>query len=465
MSIDVQQFETQSGVSSSGGRSSGTAWWLLAVLFVTACISYADRLVLSVLVDPLRHSLGLSDSAVGVLQGPAFTLVYVFSTLFFGRLADRNNRRKVLIAAASAWCVATLLCGLANSFTTLLVARMLVGVSEAALVPAAVSMIADSFEPERRGVAVGVLGMGTAIGGPLGITLGGALLTAVEGGSFGPALGIELLEPWRAVLVLMGALGLASPLLLLTVREPKRLHSSQDQDWRAAARYFIAARYRLGAVYLAAGLLSIGDYGLVAWVPTAIQRRFAWPPDEVGAYFGAITICAGIAGSLCGGYLSDAGSKRGGLQGRLAICIVGALIATGGALSIAGPSAVLTLVGLGVWVFASIIAGIGAIAVLQGAIPNQFRGTGMSLFTFCNTLLGLGAGPTLVALVTDHVYGDPNAVGLAIATVVAPAGVIAAMLYAYARGVIGSPPRVEAVREDSRVATKPNEVESTPFAQ
>jgi MFS family permease len=409
------------------------AWWLVAVLFVTACFSYADRLVLSVLVDPLRQSLGLSDSAIGVVQGPAFTLVYVFAALFFGRLADRRNRRNTVLAGATAWCIATILCGLANSFETLLAARMLLGVSEAALLPASVSMIADSFAPERRGTAVGLYSMGTVIGGPLGISAGGALLSAAESGSFSTLPVVGALEPWRAVLVAMGVIGLLSPVLLLMVREPRRQAVSDDGSWRAAVQYVVSERRILVPLYLGMAMLSIGDYGLVSWVPATLSRRFEWGADQSGLWFGVITSVAGVGGALCGGWFSDLGRKLAGLRGRLFISIIGGAIATAGALAVAGNHAALVLAGLGLWVFASTVAAIGAIAILQEVVPNQFRGTAVSILTFCNTLLGLGCGPTLVALATDHIYGAPTSVGFAISTAVVPAGVIAMVAFAISR--------------------------------
>jgi MFS family permease len=415
-----------------------TAWWLVAVLFVTACISYADRLVLSALVDPLRQSLGLADSGIGVLQGPAFTLVYVFASLLFGRLADRSNRRRILLAGATAWCIATVLCGLAQGFATLLMARMLVGVSEAALVPAAVSMIADSFAPARRGTAVGLFAMGTVIGGPLGVSAGGALLTAADHGVFSALPGIGVLEPWRTALVMMGVLGLVAPCLLLTSREPMRLQTLRDAGGRAAFHYVLSERRLLLPLYIAMGLLSIGDYGLVSWVPTTLSRRFGWTADQAGLYFGLITSITGVAGALCGGWFSDVAGRRAGRRGRVLVCVIAALCATAAALAISGGHVVFTLAGLGLWIFASTTAGIGGIAVLQDVVPNQFRGTGISILTFCNTLLGLGCGPTLVALTTDHLYGAPSAVGLAISTVVAPAGAIAAMAFVYCRSTLGN---------------------------
>lgn len=406
-----------------------TAWWLVTVLFVTACISYADRLVLSVLVDPLRQSLGLSDSAVGVLQGPAFTFVYVFASLIFGRLADRRDRRNTVLCGAIAWCIATTLCGLANGFATLLTARMLVGVSEAALVPAAVSMIADSFAPERRGTAVGLFAMGTVIGGPLGISAGGALLAAADAGLFSELPAMAALESWRAVLVMMGVVGSLAPILLLTLREPQRHASSHHTSWRAAVHYVFSERRVLLPLYAGLALLAIGDYGLVSWVPTALSRRFGLTAGHVGISFGLVTAIAGLVGALSGGWLSDLARNRAGLRGRVLICIVAAVCATCGAVAVSGNHAAFILAGLGLWVFASTIAGIGGVAILQDWVPNHFRGTAVSLLTFCNTLLGLGCGPTLVGVTTDYIFGAPTAVAFAISSVVAPAGLIAVVVF------------------------------------
>jgi sugar phosphate permease len=267
----------------------------------------------------------------------------------------------------------------------------------------------------------------------LGISAGGALLNAAETGTFSALPVIAAMESWRAVLVTMGVIGLLAPILLLTSREPQRHVSAHDASWRAAVQYVLSERRVLLPLYIGMGLLSIGDYGLVSWVPTALSRRFGWSADQVGLSFGLITAIAGIGGALCGGWFSDLARKRAGVRGRVLICIVGAVCATCGALAVSGNEADLTLAGLGLWVFASTIAGVGGVAILQDLVPNQFRGTAVSILTFCNTLIGLGSGPTLVALATDHVYGVPTAVGFAISSVVAPAGVIAVAAFEICR--------------------------------
>lgn len=419
---------------------SRVGWWLVAVLFTTGCVSYADRLVLSVLVDPLRQSLGLSDFDVGVLQGPAFTFVYVLSSLVFGYLADRRNRRLLLLCGASAWCLSTIVCGFARGFDTLLLGRMLVGVSEATLIPPAISMIADSFSPRRRGTAVGVFSMGTCIGSPLGISAGGALLSAAQRGAFAQFPIVGAFDSWRLVLVLMGLCGFAAPLLILTLSEPARRESAEGTDLRAAVRHFAADRRLLVPLYLGMGLLAIGDYSMYAWAPATLSRRFDWPADEVGAAFGLITAVGSVGGALFGGWFSDFAARRGATRARLGVCATAAAAAFMGAIAISGDRPGFVLAGLSLWTFASICGGVGGISSLQEMVPSQFRGTGVSLLTFCNTLLGLGCGPTLVAWVTEHGYGIPSAVGFAITSVVAPAAILACVLFllcrARARGVV-----------------------------
>ena len=400
---------------------------MIVVLLVTALVSYTDRLILSVLVDHIRADLALSDSMLGVLQGPAFTVVYVFAALGFGRLIDRYRRKPILICGVLLWSAADVLCGIAHNPETLLAGRILLGVGEAVLLPAAFSMIADTFPSERRGAAVGTLILGTVVGGPLGITIGGKLLSVAANGTFGawPLLGA--LAPWRFVLVSVGLAGLSLPLMLLTVREPIRRQSSGIRT-QGTASYFISNARNLLPLYAAMAFLSIGDYGLVAWFPTTLSRRFGWPSDQVGMIFGVVTAATGVVGSLCGGWISDLGARRLGIRGRLAISVVAAACATLGAAAIPLGSAELAVMGLGTWMLASTVGSIGAFCAIQELVPSQFRGTGVALLTFTNTLVGLGLGPTLVALISDHVYATSTAVDRAISTVAVPAAICSGVL-------------------------------------
>jgi MFS family permease len=176
----------------------------------------------------------------------------------------------------------------------------------------------------------------------------------------------------------------------------------------------------------------VGDYGLISWAPSVLSRRFHWRPDEIGLAFGFITAAAGIAGSISGGTLSDFAERRKGLIGRLQVCLLAATAAVCAALAVSGASAYFVLAGVGLWVLISTVGGIGGLVAIQSAVPNQYRGISASVFTFCNTLLGYGCGPTLVAVVTERAFQAPEAVGYAISVVVAPAAAIAAMLFFHA---------------------------------
>jgi len=405
---------------------------MLAVFVFTALVSYTDRLILSVLVDQIRADLALSDSSVGFLQGPAFTVVYVFAAVACGRIADRRRRRPLLMGGAVLWCVAAITCGLAHHPVELLLGRMLLGVGEAVLLPTTFSMIADAFPAERHGIANGTLIMSTVIGGPLGITVGGLLLTAAQAGTFAAWPLIGSLTPWRFVLVSVGLIGFAAPILMLSVIEPARRQTGIDRA-EGAISYLRSNRSRLWPLYGAMALLSIGDYGLVSWVPTALSRHFAWLPSRTGLVFGVVTAMAGVAGSLLGGWISDLAAARGHSPARLSVSVAAAMFALLAAVSICLGSANLVVAGLGLWVFASTVGAVGAFCVIQDIVPAQFRATGIALLTFTNTLVGLGFGPTLVGAASDALFHSQSAVDRSITAVAAPAAVVAALLLAMAR--------------------------------
>ena len=230
----------------------------------------------------------------------------------------------------------------------------------------------------------------------------------------------------------MGCAGFLAPLLLLTVREPSRTGTS-GSDARGAFVYFRSDSSRLLPLYGAMALFSIGDYGLVSWIPTTLSRHFGWSADAVGVTFGVVTAATGVAGALCGGWLSDFAERRSGAPGRLAVSITAATFAVVAAAVICLGSAYLVVMGLGLWVLASTVGAVGAFCVLQEMMPAEVRGTGVALLTFSNTLIGLGCGPTLVALTTDQVYGIATAVDRSISTVAVPAGILACTLLLLAR--------------------------------
>ena len=179
------------------------AWTVVALLIATAILSYTDRQVLTLLVDPIRHDLGLSDTGISLLLGSAFAVVYGIAGIPLGYLADRTSRRNLIFCGIVVWSLATLACGLSRSFAELFVARLFVGLGEAVLSPAAISLISDYFSPSRRGTAVGLFLSGIAMGIGSAILIGGAVLHAVDLG-FLSSTPLGRLAPWRGVLLLIG---------------------------------------------------------------------------------------------------------------------------------------------------------------------------------------------------------------------------------------------------------------------
>src|ERR1700761_65552 len=178
----------------------GYAWTVVAILVATAVLSYTDRQVLSLLVDPIRADLGISDTGVSLLLGTAFAVVYGLAGIPMGYLADHTSRRNLIFAGVLVWSVGTLACGFSRSFGELFAGRIVVGLGEAVLSPAAISLISDYFPPARRGTAVGCFLSGIAMGIGAAIFIGGGVLHVVQAGVLtGTALASQ--APWRLVLL------------------------------------------------------------------------------------------------------------------------------------------------------------------------------------------------------------------------------------------------------------------------
>src|SRR6202140_4385024 len=197
------------------------AWAVVAILIATAVLSYTDRQVLTLLVDPIRGGLGISDTQISLLLGTAFAVGYGIAGIPLGYLADRTSRRNPIFAGVSVWSLGTVGCGFSHNFTELFASRIVVGLGEAALSPAAISLISDYFPPARRGTAVGFFLSGIAMGSGAAILIGGGVLHAIESGALA-ATPLASEAPWRLVVLVIGGPGLLWALAILLIREPVR---------------------------------------------------------------------------------------------------------------------------------------------------------------------------------------------------------------------------------------------------
>ena len=412
--------------------SPACGWYVTFVLLIGFTFSFVDRQVLNLLVEPIRADLGLTDTEISLLQGFAFVLTYVSLSVPVGRMVDRFNRVRIMIAGILAWSATTIACGMARNFSQLLVARMGVGAGEAALSPAAWSVLADYFHPDRLARPISVYLMGPYIGAGIAMIAGSAVLdwTAEVDAVAVPLLGA--LAPWQFTFVAVGLPGILIAALFATVREPRR-RGRQDSvgvpPWAEVASYLKGNRRIYIALHVGVPFIVVMLYGLQAWVPTILVRVFDMDLATAGRQYGLVALLAGSAGVLTGPFLErwlralgDGGAPlRVGMIGAVSatVCLVAlsrvdtptqALAAIAGAsFSVTLPLALIT-------------------TVMQHVTPNAMRGVVNGLYVVATNVLGLALGPTLVAATTDFVFADPKAVADSLAVVAMVVGPIAAIL-------------------------------------
>lgn len=417
----------------------GYAWCVVAILVGTAILSYTDRQVLSLLVDPLKHDLGIDDTDIGKLFGPAFALVYGIAGIPLGYFADRASRRYLIFGGVIVWSLGTIACGFANSFTQLFAARIAVGFGEAVLSPAAISMISDYFPPSRRGTAVGCFLSGIAIGIGVSILIGGGVLHAVDSGLLA-ATPLAGYAPWRLVLLTIGAPGLAWALAILLIREPARRvqgpgASGPLDGWRTI-RWS-----RLAPVYLVVAMASLVDNAVGAWAPSLLIRTFGQGAAEVGVRLGVLIAAAFGGGVLAGGWLADRAGAWGGWTYKLGVCALASALILPASLLINASGFEVALWSVPLYfALSGIVTACGFSAILD-AVPNRARGLAMAVSFFLNVALGAGVGPLAVAYASKYVFGEVAGLGPAIAsTVAAGYGIAIIALVAAFRVVRGGEP-------------------------
>jgi len=410
------------------------AWWAVGVFCIAAILSYSDRQILSLLVDPIRADLHVTDVQVGLLQGAAFALIYAVAGVALGRAADVLPRRLVIVGGVAIWSLATVACGYAPSFWALFAARAAVGIGEAALAPAAMSIITDSFPVNRRGAGTGAFLMGMVIGGGVAITLGGFILQAAQAGALRGVPVLGALAPWRASLVVLGLLGLPVALLAASVPEPARRHlmggtSGRPAPLRDAAGRLAALWPALAPLYAAMGLASLCDFAILNWVPTFLIRRFSVSIAEIGLVLGSVVIVGGIAGSFGVGLIGDRMAARGGGSSRLRLAVAAMLIGIVSSLFVLAPTPAVVFAFAGLWIFASTTGQALGLTVLQELAPGDARGLSVSFASLINIGIGLALGAALPALILEHLLHSSTEVGAAITIVALPCAIVSLLLY------------------------------------
>jgi MFS family permease len=420
--------------------SERAAWYAVAVLLVAYISSIIDRVVLGFLVGPIKQAFAVSDTHIGLLTGIAFTVFYTTVGLPAGRLADTHSRRMVIVAGIVLWSVATMYCGLAASYSHLFLGRVLVGVGEATLGPAAYSLIADMFPAARRSMALSVYSMGITIGTGLATVIAGSVIALTKAQSLVVVPLVGDVQSWQYVFFVVGAPGLAIALLAVTLREPARETvreaAQENAEKKASSASMYAALHSLRprwqaftACVVGMGIFGMFNQGVNFWMPEMFVRTFGWAKPVIGQTQGWLIALFGTLGLFAGGRISAWLEQRGHADAKLrvmAVCAAGVGVMAGAsfAASLVDTSGLTSLVMLAPTYFCSFAPYGVATALVQDLAPTQMRGQAGALFLLIMNLIGGGAGPVLVSTLTDYVFHSESALrfSMMLATVVATAG-------------------------------------------
>lgn len=413
------------------------AWYVNGALMLAFVLAFIDRQIIALLVGPIQQDLNISDTEVSLLGGFAFVFFYTFLGIPIGRIVDRSNRKRLIAIGVFLWSCMTVACGFARNFFQLFLARVGVGVGEATLSPAALSILSDYFPPQRLGFAVSVYLSGAAIGTGLAFLLGAAALDFFASFSLEGVPLLGGLATWQLAFVVVGAPGVFFTLLILSIPEPARrgklvaaasAQSPAGLPLGEAIRYLLDRKKFYLHHFAGFGLYLAFTYGLSFWAIEYFVRTFAVERSDVAYIYGAQVILLGGSGTLLAGYLSDYLERRGIKDAKLRVALWAmapmTLLACALPFIDSYPVAIAAIMAMTFcWKFPLAPAA----ASLQIATPNEVRGLATGLYLFVGNTLGLAVGPAVIGVFSDYVVQDPNGLKWSVAlagVIMLPASVL-----------------------------------------
>ena len=396
--------------------------WILAVVQMCALFNTG---VMTLLVEPVKRDLGLSDMQMSYLLGFSVVLFYAFVGIPAARLVDRHNRKWLMTASIALWSVATAACGLAGTFWQFFAARFWIGTGESINGPLSYSLLADYFPPEKLPRAIAIYNVGMQGGTALSLLFGAAILQFLAGA---PPVSLPLagvLRDWQVVVIFTGAIGIPVLLLMITVTEPRRRHlalaGSRTRPGGAALRevlgYLVAKRRLYAPMFLGLCFTSIHMTGLAAWVAAFYTRTYGWDPARIGFYTGTLNLALAAPALFGAIWFNDWFRKRGHADTNMRVMAIGLTIAT--PLAIAAPlmpSPWLALILFAAGPAIMLVAVPSLNTALQIITPNEMRGQMTAIYLFIVLAASAGIGPTWMAFLTDHVFANEALLRYAIAT-------------------------------------------------
>lgn len=398
-------------------RQMTNAWYLLVILLILHSFNYADRFLIAALAEPMKIELGLSDSFVGMLMGPAFAVLYTLFSIPLARLADRTSRIMVICGGCVVWSIFTILSGFATTGWMLALMRIGVGIGEAAFIAPAYAMLADSFSPNRRGVAFALFGLGIYLG-----QMGGYIA--------GPAIAVT--EGWRGAFIWIGGLGACIAVLgYLTIYEPSRKGGEKKVDAAPPLLTTVRQLWRRPTFWRMNVGVALGSFSGTAfgmWAPSLFVRNFDVTLVEASAKFGLAFSLAGLTGMFLFGAMADRLTARDISWPLRLSALALAWATTGITLATLAPSLDIVLM---IAVPTGLVGGgwvIGALSSLQRILDGSIRSTGVAIFNFVTTFAGLVFGPFFVGLLSDAFGGGADGIRNAMLVAISP-GLIGAWLF------------------------------------
>lgn len=420
-------------------RTTAYSWYVVVILTLFYILSFVDRQILNLMVDPIKAHFGITDTAISLLQGIAFALFYCLLGIPIGRLADRANRRNVILAGVLFWSLMTIGCGFATSFLMLFICRMGVGAGEAGLVPASYSMLSDYFKPADLSTATSIFQAGGFLGAGLAMLVGSSAILVAEA-MIGAGWSWWGLAPWQIVFILVGLPGILFGWVLLTVREPARTGlapqptAQSPQGTATGVLAFLRARWRCFApLFVGFSLLGMIGMASLAWLPAFLMRARDFSPSEAGFAYGMIFCLFAPLGVVSGGMLAGRLLRRGFRDGPVRTAILGGAGLLPFLIAIPFADGIWLMITLAlVTFFVTFPFGL-APAAIQLLCPNHLRAQVSAIYILMINMIGLGMGPTLVAVLTDYYFGNGRDVGASLAIVGAVAGLLAVGILAWGR--------------------------------
>lgn len=396
-------------------------WYVVILLLLIFILSYFDRYILSLLVEPIKEAMNLSDFQIGLLLGPAFSLFHVLVAIPLGWYADRSNRKYLLLAGIVIWCAMTTGSGLVATFLPLFLMRLGLGLGEAVVSPCSVSIISDYFDRKSRPRAISVYMAGPYLGAGAAFLLGGLIVGALH--DMGPVTWpiFGTLQPWQATFVAVGIPGFIFAGLMLTVREPERQEKTAAKRSGTHAFRYIAKRWRGFGSLFVGSTCNFALSALTLWNVPLFTRVWDWSIAQTGFVTGLFYFTAGPLGTALAVWAQKRFANH--VDGSMRVLILGLLICVpASALYPIMPTGEMAVVFMFIAFIGKSVATAGGPASMALITPGEVRTQSMAIFNTVISLIGPLLGPPIIGAAVDFT-GDPKMINVVLTAYVVLLGI------------------------------------------